>query len=82
MVVALAVIFTWFMHNTQGSLLLIHLLHQSVNAWGEAIPFYPTYTHDMLPFFSVVSLLTLFALLIRRPWSISGGLHGNDALKR
>jgi uncharacterized protein len=40
----LAFIFTTVYNRTSGSILLVHLLHQSVNSWSEAIPFFPRAT--------------------------------------
>lgn len=64
MTLALTFAFTWIFNNTNGSLLLVHLLHQSLNAWAEAIPFYPKATGSLLPMIITIVLLSLFAATI------------------
>jgi CAAX protease family protein len=64
MTLAMTFTFTWVFNNTNGSLLLVHLLHQSLNAWGEAIPFYPRATGSLLAMITTIVLLSLVAVAI------------------
>jgi membrane protease YdiL (CAAX protease family) len=57
----LTLIFTWVFNGTQGSLLLVHLLHQSINAWIEAIPLYPVVTQSIAPIGFAIGLLVIVA---------------------
>ena len=66
---ALAVVFSWVMEHTAGSLLLAHLFHQAINGWAEALPFYPRSTGSLAPFLLVVAVLAAGALLIAWRWS-------------
>ena len=66
---ALAVVFTWLMEHTAGSLLLAHLFHQAINGWAEALPFYPRSTGSLAPFLLVVAVLAAGALVIGWRWS-------------
>ncbi|HEU4664323.1 MAG TPA: CPBP family intramembrane glutamic endopeptidase [Dokdonella sp.] len=43
-----------------GSVLLPHLLHQSINAWAEALPFLPRFAGSMAPV--VASIVIAFAI--------------------
>jgi pimeloyl-ACP methyl ester carboxylesterase/membrane protease YdiL (CAAX protease family) len=70
MIVAITVIFTWLAQHTGASLLLAHLLHQSFNAWAEAIPFFPSVTGDTGPLIVAVGALSLGALIIAAHWLI------------
>jgi membrane protease YdiL (CAAX protease family) len=64
MTLAMTFAFTWVFKNTNGSLLLVHLLHQSLNAWAEAIPFYPRATGSLLALIVAIILLSLVAVVI------------------
>jgi uncharacterized protein len=64
MTLAMTFAFTWVFNNTYGSLLLVHLLHQSLNAWAEAIPFYPKATVSLLPMIIAIVLLGVVAIAI------------------
>jgi membrane protease YdiL (CAAX protease family) len=64
MLVGFNVIFTRFYNLTGGSLLLVHFLHQSFNAWAEALPFFPTMTGSLRPFYFAVGLIWIVALVI------------------
>jgi len=64
MTLAMTFSFTWVFNNTYGSLLLVHLLHQSLNAWAEAIPFYPKATGSLLALIIAIVLLSLAAVAI------------------
>ena len=75
---ALAVVFTWLMEHTAGSLLLAHLFHQAINGWAEALPFYPRSTGSLAPFLLVVAVLAAGALLIGWRWSRADPLRSNE----
>lgn len=64
MTLAMTFTFTWVFNNTNRSLLLVHLLHQSLNAWGEAIPFYPRSTGSLLAMIVAIVLLSVIAIAI------------------
>ena len=68
---ALAVVLTWLMQHTRGSLLAAHLFHQSFNVWFEVIPFYPQATGSHGPFLVVTGILAAAALFIGWQWSRS-----------
>lgn len=68
MILTLTVGFTWLLLRTQGSLLLVHLFHQALNAWAEVIPFFPSRTGSLTPLIVMVVLLLLSAFLIRWQW--------------
>ena len=64
MVMGMTFIFTWVFNATKESLLLIHLLHQSINSWAETIPFYPKACGSVLPMALVVTAFSVFAIII------------------
>ncbi len=64
MTLAMTFTFTWVFNNTNGSLLLVHFLHQSLNACAEAIPFYPRATGSLLAMIIAIVLLSLVAIAI------------------
>lgn len=64
MTLAMTFTFSWVFNNTKGSLLLVHLLHQSLNAWAEAVPFYPRATGSLLALIITIILLSLVAVAI------------------
>jgi membrane protease YdiL (CAAX protease family) len=64
MTLAMTFVFTWIFNNTKGSLLLVHILHQALNAWGEAIPIYPRATGSFLAMIIAIVLLSLAAVVI------------------
>jgi membrane protease YdiL (CAAX protease family) len=70
MILGLSFVFTWVFNGTGGSVLLVHLLHQSVNAWAEAIPVFPAATHSGAPMaFTTLLVIGLAIVLARRaPW--------------
>lgn len=49
MVIVFGVLFSLVYEGTGRSLLLVHLLHQSLNAWGDAIGTYPRLTRSIVP---------------------------------
>jgi uncharacterized protein len=69
----LTFIFTTVFNRTGGSLLLAHLLHQCVNSWSEAIPFFPRATGNDVATYVDMALVALvvaifvFTGLINRP---------------
>lgn len=64
MLVGCNVIFTRFYNLTGGSLLLVHFLHQSFNAWAEALPFFPAVTGSQRPFYYAFALIWILASVI------------------
>lgn len=62
MVVALAVVFTRLFAVTGGSVLLPHLLHQSVNGWAEALPVLPRFSGSSIPAVVAVSVLAVIVV--------------------
>ena len=64
MTFAMTFTFTWVFNNTYGSLLLVHLLHQSINAWAEAIAFYPRATGSLVGMIIAIVLLSVVAIAI------------------
>lgn len=64
-----SVLLTRTFNATAGSVLLPHLLHQSINSWAEALPFLPRFAGSAAPVaISVVILLALAALaVVTRP---------------
>lgn len=63
----LSLIFTWVFNGTGGSILLVHLLHQAINAWVEAIPLYPVVTHSLAPIGIAIGLVLVVAGVY--PWT-------------
>jgi hypothetical protein len=61
LLLALTLLFTWIFNGTQGSLLLAHLFHQSINGWIEAIPVYPAVTQSLAPIGLAIGLLVIVA---------------------
>ncbi len=62
---------------TGGSVLLCHLLHQSINAWAEAVPFLPRFAHSHAPVAisaAIVIVIGLIAVAIRPPMWRRGGV--------
>lgn len=64
MTLAMTFTFSWVFINTKGSLLLVHLLHQSLNAWAEAVPFFPRATGSLLALIIAIALLSFVAIAI------------------
>lgn len=64
MTLAMTFTFSWVFINTNGSLLLVHILHQSLNACAEAIPFYPRATGSLLAMIMAIVLLSFVAVVI------------------
>jgi membrane protease YdiL (CAAX protease family) len=64
MVLAMTFVFTWMFNGTGRSLLLVHLLHQSLNAWAEAIPYYPKACKSYVPFVMTLTLFCLAAVVV------------------
>lgn len=71
-----SVFLTRTFNASAGSVLLTHLLHQSINGWGEALPFLPRFAGSRAPLtISVIIVLGLAALaVVARPpmWRKSG----------
>lgn len=65
LLLALTLIFTWIFNGTQGSILVVHLFHQAVNAWIEAIPLYPIATQSLAPIGIAIGLLLIVAIGIQ-----------------
>ena len=66
LIVGLSVLFTAVFNHTGGSLLLVHLLHQSFNAWGEAIPLFPAAVHSLMPIGLVTAGVCAVGLIAAR----------------
>jgi uncharacterized protein len=64
MTFAMTFTFSWVFINTRGSLLLVHLLHQSLNAWAEAVPFYPRATGSLMAMIIAILFLSIAAIVI------------------
>lgn len=69
LLLALMLLFTWIFNGTQGSLLLVHLFHQSINGWIEAIPVYPAIAQSLAPIGIAIGLFTVVAWVAIRMWS-------------
>jgi membrane protease YdiL (CAAX protease family) len=67
------VLFTAVYYGTSRSLLIVHFLHQSLNAGIEAIPAYPRATNSVVPItigtilLSAIGFLIFFRLLRKNP---------------
>jgi membrane protease YdiL (CAAX protease family) len=72
MVVAMSFIFTWAFNGTGGSLLIVHLLHQSVNTWTEVLPSYPKAVGSVVPAMCTTAILVIWAIVVSIPRK-SGG---------
>lgn len=67
MAAAFSVILALVYEGTGGSVLLAHLLHQSLNAWGDTVRTYPRVTGSIAPSAVLVLLAVLVAVLgVRR----------------
>lgn len=62
MVVTLALIFTRLFAVASGSVLLPHLLHQSVNGWAESLPMLPRFSGSPVPAAVAVGALALIVV--------------------
>ncbi|MBI3792025.1 MAG: CPBP family intramembrane metalloprotease [Gemmatimonadetes bacterium] len=58
LLLAFGVLFALAYEGSGGSVLIAHLLHQSLNAWGDALPVYPRATDSLVPI-AVVTVLSL-----------------------
>jgi membrane protease YdiL (CAAX protease family) len=58
----MSVLLTRTFNAAAGSVLLPHLLHQSVNAWAEALPYLPRFTGSNAPV--AISVAIAFALAV------------------
>ena len=63
MTIAYSVLFALVYEGTGGSILLVHLLHQAINAWGDVLPFYPRAAGSVLPAVIVVALSIAIAVI-------------------
>jgi membrane protease YdiL (CAAX protease family) len=55
---------------TLGSVLLPHLLHQSINAWAESLPFLPRFAGTSVPLeigIALATVVTIVAIVVRPP---------------
>lgn len=62
-VVGMSVLFAWVVHHTHGSVLVVLVLHTSVNFWPSVVPVLPNAT-GYQPYAIVVVLLTVTALVL------------------
>jgi len=61
---SLSVIFSWVFNVTNGSVLIVHLLHQSLNAWGEALRVFPVFTNTLYPMLFSMATFVIIAIII------------------
>lgn len=67
-VVPLTVLLTGVFNLSGGSVLLPHLLHQSFNAWAEAIPYLPRFAGSRWPVtMTAIVLIAAAAVVLGRP---------------
>lgn len=64
MIISMTFIFTWVFNGTKGSVLIVHLLHQSFNSWADAIPFYPRVCGTFVPLMITIVILFVVAILV------------------
>jgi membrane protease YdiL (CAAX protease family) len=78
MTTAFSVLFALAFEGSGGSVLIAHLLHQSLNAWGDALPIYPRAAGSVVPVAALVALSVAIAAwgAWRARWRWSGGHHG------
>jgi membrane protease YdiL (CAAX protease family) len=67
MVLAMSFIMTWTFNGTGGSLLLVHLLHQSMNTWSEVFPSFPRALHSYTPAIITTIFLIVWAVIVSIP---------------
>jgi membrane protease YdiL (CAAX protease family) len=67
MVLPMSFIMTWTFNGTGGSLLLVHLLHQSLNTWSEVFPSFPRALNSYTPAILTTIFLILWALIVSIP---------------
>jgi membrane protease YdiL (CAAX protease family) len=60
LILSLSFAFTAVYIGTYGSILIVHILHQSVNASAEALPVYPVASHSVIPVLLSAVLFLLF----------------------
>ena len=72
LIIGLSVLFTAVFNHTGGSLLVVHVMHQAFNAWGEAIPVFPAAAHSLTPIGIVAAAGCAIGLLaVRWPRLVS-----------
>ena len=64
MLLPFSVLLTRTFNATAGSVLLPHLLHQSINSWGESLPFLPRFAHSLAPLTISVAILIVLSALV------------------
>lgn len=64
MLLPFSVLLTRTFNATAGSVLLPHLLHQSINSWAEALPFLPRFTHSLVPLTIGVAIVIALAAIV------------------
>ena len=74
MTVAWSVLFALAYEGTGGSILIVHLLHQALNGWSDALPIYPRVAHSSAPaaIFVVLAAAIAVAAVRRAGWRWSG----------
>jgi hypothetical protein len=67
-VVPMTIVLTFVFNASGGSVLLPHLLHQSFNAWAEAIPYLPRFAGSRWPVtMTAMVLIAAAAVVIGQP---------------
>lgn len=64
MILGISLPFTALYNSTGGSILMVHLLHQSFNASVEALPIFPAATHSLAPISISVALCVIVSILL------------------
>jgi membrane protease YdiL (CAAX protease family) len=63
----MSILQTRFFNAAAGSVLLPHLFHQSINAWAEAVPALPRFSHTTVPL-AISAALLIAAAVVAALW--------------
>ena len=66
MVMTMSFLFTAAFNGSFGSVLIVHLLHQSFNATGESIPSFPRSVNSFAPVLFALSMLFVLGIVLFR----------------